>query len=462
MNDSLDADYDALLPAFLALPAEPRATVDAYYRERLYPIAQARVRRDACPEVHTLFLTAGAQPWSVAHSLLATPARHVVFLCTPESQSSAEQAVQLAGLGAHVDRQYPRVDKADMSTVYAAVLHAYRALGEPTDVVVDVTSGTKAMTAASSSVAMILRARLRYIESELLRPGHFGHERVHELSHPLVVMGDLQRREAEQHFDKLAFDRAATLFDDLHARGAPDHLFAERAEISRAYADWDALRFSEAEKRLGAVLARVRSHRGIDPLRAQADRLTAQHGRLGELARNPSTVVFLRFLMSYARRREAQGLLDAAALVHYRSIEESVQARLREAHGIDPGAATPEAFARAAAGAGVEDLLAAYNAVATKPEHQLTALPEKVSLMIGWTLLRALRDPLTRSINTEQLTGRVEIRNRSVFAHGRATLARKDFDKLVAIATEVRTQYAALVGIELPSSDPEFDFISLA
>lgn len=463
LGKSLDADYEALIPEFLALPAELRAAVDAYYRDKLYPIAQARMRRDACPEVHTLFLTVGGQPWSVAHSLLATPARHVVFLCTEESQKSAEEAVQLAGLAPEVDRRYARVDKADMRTVYAEILKAYRSLGEPADVAVDVTSGTKAMTAAASSAAMILRARLRYIESvPLARTGYLGRERIHELEHPLVVMGDLQRQEAEQHFDKLAFERAASLFDGLHEQGAPDYLYPERAALARAYADWDALRFADAEAKIGAILLRVRNHRGIDPLRFHIDRLTAQQARLGELARDPATAVFLRFLVSYARRREAQGLLDTAALVHYRSIEETVQARLRETYGIEPGAATQDAYAAAAQRAAVGDLLAAYNSLVNKLEQRLDALPSKISLMIGWTLLRALGDPLTKDLKTDRLMGRVDVRNKSVFAHGRATLARREFDELVKIAQEIRGRYVELAGITISTPDPEFDFITYA
>lgn len=462
MTESLEAAYEALIPEFLALPADPRAAVDAYYRERLYPLAQERMRRHACAPVEVLFLTAGGQPWSIALSLLATPAKHVVFLCTERSHREAEEAVRLAGLSSDIDRQYPRVDQANPVPVYTKILEAYRTYGEPRDIAVDITSGTKSMTAAASSAAMVLGARQRYIGSEQLRPGHFGREKIYELEHPLKIMGDLERREAERHFNELTFDRAADLFDTLHEQGAPDFLYPERAAIARAYGDWDALRFAEAGSRLGTVLARVRNHRGIDPLKARQGELAAQQARLVELANAPSTAVFLRFLVSYARRREAQGLLDAAALVHYRSIEETVQARLREAHGVDASGATEEAYANAAERAGVKDLLAEHNRIAGKPERALSALPTKVSLMTGWTLLRALKDQLTEGVNTERLRGRVDRRNRSVFAHGRATLAREDYDRLVEVAEEIRARYASLAGIELPKPDLEFDFINFA
>lgn len=465
------AAYEEAVARFEQLAPGEGALLQEFYETSILPLALERIRALTAARgwsrepVDVLLLTAGTQHFSLSVSLAMTPARFVGFLCTDDSLPSAERAVAaVLQQRSPVPRyQYANVGPADPVAVYRTILEMHRDR-RPASVVVDITSGTKAMTAAASSAAMVLGAPQRYVESLPLRHrGFFGREQPHELPHPLAEMGDLVRAEAERLFDRGAFERAAEMFADLHRRGAPGYRYDERAKLARAYAEIDALRFASAEGHFGAEELSRLVHRGdaVDPLCGQAPRLEAQFARVRELAEpRPGDETLLRYLTAYARRREGQGLYDAAALVHYRTIEVCIAARLA-ARGIDVNQIAPAAIGAAAA-AEPAAVLARFNEVGGRTEYRLAAWPAKLGLAQGWTLLAALDDALPRAIAAERLFGQVRARNESIFAHGFRPITEKSFRSFVALAAEVRRAAATLHGWSLPEPDEEFEFVVLS
>lgn len=462
MSETTLADQ---LARFEALPTDtPHGDLVAFYEREVFPLARVEAQAHAIAPVDLLFVTAGAQHYSIALSLEASPAKQVVLLCTDVSQANAVRAAQLV-LDPSAVPLYARVDLADPLSVYSAILDAFRRFGSPSRVAVDITSGTKAMTAAASSSAVVLGATQRYIESQPLKQrGFFGREKVHTLDHPLVRMGDLQRVEAERHFDHLALDRAEALFRELHRLGAPRYLYAERAELAVAYRHCDALRFSDAADAIERALPRVRNAIDkTDPLTRESERLARQVTALRTLARGDDTPALLRFFMAYARRREAQQLYDAAALVHYRTIELAIQRRLRDTWGLDPDKAMAASWLDAATKAGFADLGAFCDRYAKdnpkKDKLDPDAMPPYATLMLGWLTLRVFNDPLTSAVKADKLEGETVARNKSIFAHGTQPLTPEAYAKFAQTAAAIRTRFADLSGFALPTPDDDYDFV---
>lgn len=464
--------YDEAVAEFTQMsPSVGESVLREYYDRELFARSRARLRAAAKAQVDVLILTAGGQHYSPTLSLELSPAKMVVFLCTEESLASADRAAQLV-LGADVVRRIEMVEKASATSVYTAVLRSYETCrsrvepgARPLEVAVDITSGTKAMTAALSSAAMVIAAAQRYVEgTPSVHRGYVVREQPHEIEHPLKAMGDLQRREAERLFDNLALEHAEALFRDLDRRGAPGYRYRERALLAQAYQEVDRLRFDEAAKLLGEALPRLGSRLGTtDPLCEEAPRLERQRAVLEELAQpgKARTEIFLRFLVAYADRRAKQGLLDAAALVHYRTIELAIQHRLG-VHGVEAENATPEAYDTAARARGLDaaGLLSAFNRLAGG-EYKQAELPAKLALAQGWTMLGALGDPLAAGDLTRKVLGQTKARNASIFAHGYKPLAAKDFEAFRATAAEVRGRLAELERWSLPAPDPDMEHVRL-
>jgi len=464
----IDEVYDEALRRFDALPGGNDDDLRNFYESVVMPCARERVLALAAragfstAPVDLLLVTAGRQPYSMMLSLAATPARFVAFLCTDESLSHAERA--WAGLDATPYprlHEYARVDRADPLSVYREVLRIFQRV-RPSSIVVDITSGTKAMTAAASAAAVVIGARQRYIESlPTKHRGFYGREQPHDLPHPLIEMGDLTRREAERLFNRLALDQAAAIFSELHQRGAPGYRYHERARLAQAYIEADALRFSQAAAMFGEDdLARLSRSAAInDPITAHLHRLATQRARFLELAAPaPPDETLLRFLVAYARRRALQGLFDAAALVHYRTIELCIATRLGT-HGIDTNDVREDALANAA-GCSARELMTRYNRARRNAEFRLHRWPSRLGLAQGWMLLAVLNDPLANSTDAKRLFGQVRARNESIFAHGRKPLSPASYESFAALAAQIRTAAASLQGWALPTPDPEFDFIT--
>lgn len=447
--------------------APDRETAARLYAERLFPLALARVAGMG-GDAALLVLTVGDQPWSVALSLSATRSPRVLAIHTERSEPNLDRALDLLP-GPRPEVLRKRVDKADSTKVYEAIREGLDALGVPAeDVVVDFTSGTKAMTAGASTFAGFRRLRQVYVTSERLAGAAdrlFGREEVHRVDHPLVALGDPDREAAEQAFDAGDFALAERVFVELDEARVPAFHFAARARLARAYRSWDTLAFTEAANGLDEVataLSRAqRRHVARERLVEHADRLREQAGHCRTLAaatrharpaaQPEQANALLRWLLAGARRATSRRL-DLAALLTYRALELTLQRRLA-VHGLDASDFRPPDPA---------DLLARYNRVAG-PKHAADELPDKLGLAQAWTVLTALGDaPLgAAAVPRDRLFGVIEARNHSVLAHGFRTVSGTTVDSLRDVVLTIATPVAAADQLPLPNPDDGFDFVRL-
>lgn len=468
----MDDEYSRALAEVEAAP--DRETAQRLYQERLFPLALARIQGKG-GRASLLVLTVGNQPWSVALSLAATRAPRVLAIHTVESERNLVKALSLLPPELKPEEERRRlVERADSTQVYQAIREALDRIALPLeDVVIDFTSGTKAMTAGASTFAGFRRLRQVYVASEPLQGeaarGLFGRERVHQVDHPLVVLGEPDRLEAERAFQAGNFDLAARLFEELERARVPGFHFAARARLARAYQKWDTLGFAEAAQELGKIVddleAAPRSNLRHESLLDQVDRLREQADHCQTLAQaikdrkdkgspsaQPKQVnALLRWLLAGARRATPRRL-DLAALLTYRALELALQRRLA-VHGLDASNFQPN---------DPEELLERYNGLAGE-RHTLAKFPDKLGLAQSWFLLLALRDPVIQDadIRDDRLLGVIEARNHSVLAHGFGTVSEKTVNNLREVVVAVARRVVDDDRLPLPDPDDGFDFVRL-
>jgi CRISPR-associated protein (TIGR02710 family) len=406
-----------------------------------------------------LVLPTGTQPYSVALALALHPAAHVVLLHTEDSLRHARRAVDLAGVDRDTVRERP-VAKAGSAEVYRAVSDVRRQFPDAV-ITVDITSGTKAMTAGASAVAGHLVLPQSYIETTAWVGRFGGLEEAHDVPNPLVVFGDARRVEAERAFADGRFEFAAGVFRELGTAAVPGYQWSARERLADAYAAWDRLELGRAARLLGEAATSLRHtvalHApGDGPLFAarsriegQADAARTLNGAFQRTARPAAdaqqATLVLRYLLGRARRAPP----DLAALFSYRALELCAQRRLA-VHGIDvANPLYPDA----------EALLVRYNALVPE-RHHVATLPAKLGLVQGWTLARALPDPVVVRCGTAALD-HAEKRNASVYAHGFSALDERISTAFLEAVRPVALAVAAADDQEFPWPDDLFRPVDL-
>lgn len=205
-------DLDRLEEELVALAATDAAAAMAAYKAHYTSMAAAYVREYEARPAGVFVLTVGAQPDSVTLSLLATPAQNVYFLHTDESGGNADRAAEVAGLTAQVHKRH--VGKVDPLSIYQTVSQILSA-HPGADVLLDMTSGAKSMTAALAAAGYLqgpdARLVLRYVDSDSVK-GMFFYCRVLDLEHPVVGLGEHERRAAVSAYAAGRYTQSADFF----------------------------------------------------------------------------------------------------------------------------------------------------------------------------------------------------------------------------------------------------------
>jgi len=454
--ESLDAARSRA--ADLVREAADGPTAIRIYEEAYFPTAIAWMKTRAEP-CDTLVVTVGHQHWSVALSMVRHPATEVVAVCSSSTEAVAIRAGELAGRPAH-SIQRRTVHPHRSIEVYREI----RAVAERSKgrkVVVDISSGTKPMTAGASTAAGFFRMPQAYISAQSLRPDTElrGLEDVHTLDHPLAVFGDDVRREAEQAHDQGLYEVAARSFDDLDKVRAPDFHDGARAHLSRACGHWRGLRFVAAAEEFDAArsaLEAARPHLRREPLVGVSGRLGEQSNAALMLARatardsrTPHHPELAATMMRYLLQLPAWGHGDTGltALLAYRALEAALQRRLA-IHGLDADAPDYTSLPG--------DLLDRFNAVAGS-RYAVQELPSKIACAQAYSLLATLGDAVVEGgIPAKQFADRTQIRNQSVFTHGYRVIEERDLSGLRDIAGQIVDKTLRADGFERPASDAVF------
>lgn len=423
----------------------------AYYDTEVFPLVKqsfvARFRRGDRPGVQGLIMPVGTSPEPIILSILALQPQAVVFLPTPQTLQHLKRIIQETDLKPQQYR-HETIDGSDVLEIYRKIHHTLLAWKDLASVGIDITAGKKVMSAACAIAGTLRNLRIFYVDNENYLPKYRrpdpGTESLVLLPNPLEVFGDLEEEEARQLFRSGDYRGASERWQHLAERIPDPREATFFASLARAYASWEEMDYEGAASALSAAKQRLLQYASERPaLRPHLSLLQDQEAILHTLqssilALRQDTSLDLDFLRNreavhtlaldlwaYAERRIFKRQFTMAALILYRIAELLAQGRLAT-YGIDPSDATYTDLTIS-----TDDLLAAVNRQRSSSKlEQLKELPLKIAFLDGYTLLSALKDPFTHSLNLLRLNGRMKLRNSSIFAHGFKFLQEKSVEDM--------------------------------
>ncbi len=411
---------------------------------------------------HTLLiLTVGGSPEPIVASLRHWRPARVRFVTSPETTATVGTAIVPAAVAAGCALDPGRYeiaevpDSQDLTACVARLrlltpeVEAWLARGDDFEVVVDLTAGTKCMTAALVLQGQRWPCRFSYVGgTDRTKAGVgvvvTGTEKVLHTGNPWDALGFQAVDDAVLLFDRGSFTAAVGGLDQaLRAQenAAMKRSLATLKSLIEAYAAWDRFDHAGALSRLRNLAGNANDLTALfgaeraGRILADVDRHRSHLQALGE-PRAPSPALVLD-LLGNARRRAAEGRHDDAVARLYRAIEATGQARLAERHALpDTGAVPLDRIP--------EPLRATWSA---RAGGGLV----KIGLQDAFALLQALGDDVGARFFSQGLGEQrspLTARNASILAHGFQPVGEKVFHRLW-------TDALALAGVSA-DDPPEF------
>ena len=395
----------------------------------------------------------------------------ILFIYTDKSEETLNKVIEYCQLKA-TDYDKQKVNEIDPIDIYRVIKQAYLKWNRPDRMYIDFTGGTKAMSAAAALAGAMINVQMVYVASEDylvdFRKPNPGSENLIYIENPLAVFGDLEIDKAIALFGKYNFsgakERLETLQDTIPEPDMRQQLHFVYL-LADAYDAWDALEFKRAKACMTELYRQLRRDVRMHPDFLLADRIEqirAQEHQLQKLSEIPKLIsmkknedilktkeiiVPLMFTMQMnAETREKQGKLDMATLLLYRLLEMMEQRGL-SSHDLFVSEMQYEKIKineedfpelkEATAQEKVEWLRNEVNSIKDQifKNNRAHYLPDPVSLMDGYIILAAMKDPLLIPKNGDSLSilkrmrSVVFLRNNSIFAHGLGPVSEGDYKK---------------------------------
>ncbi|MBW4700413.1 hypothetical protein [Micromonospora sp. RL09-050-HVF-A] len=397
----------------------------------MYPevieIARRNSRDVDCPQVDLLVSLAGFSPETTVLAFeLLRPARLLVISSDNSRSKVNVISEMLSGRITFSDFQHQYVDPVDVSEIYDIVKKAVfpRPGARPISAIIDITGGKKVMSAGAALAAAQLDLRMCYIDSEFdpeMRQAVPGTERLCVLQNPTVIFGDKGMDAAREMFRSGVYAGAAARFGELSlsmSEPAQARFLCDLSALYQAWCDLDTPALPDLVARVRTRLVDQRS--GLKPEVGQ--RLLQQLDFVHRLVERDRSALLLNYFLLGEHYQQFHRY-DFAALLYYRTIEESLSERMRRAYGGFEGGHPDYRLLDA----DVDGLTARYQAASRElfgGRRGTAALPWKVGLIDALLLLHCVDDALLPAAKVADLGGvghirsLVEVRNRSVLAHG--------------------------------------------
>lgn len=431
---------------------------------------------------------------------LLLPGR-ILFIYTEKSEETLDKVIEYCNLkAAEYDKQ--KVNEIDPIDIYRVIKQAYMKWERPERMYIDFTGGTKAMSAAAALAGAMINVQMVYVASDDylvdFRKPNPGSENLIYIDNPLAVFGDLEIDKAIALFKKFNFSGARERLESLQ-ESIPDPDMRQQLHfiflLADAYDAWDALEFGRAWKSMAELYRQlkrdVRMHPDfiladkIDQIKAQEDqlkKLSCIHDmikgkRSNEILNTKEIIYPLMFTMYMnAETREQQGKLDMATLLIYRLLEMIEQRRL-SGYGLFVSEMHYEemkidekkfSFLKDADSARkVEWLRDEVRDIRMKIYNNVRSvyLPDPVSLLDGFIILAALKDPLMIPVKgnsialLKRMRSVVHLRNNSIFAHGLGPVGENDYIKFRDFVLEMFKHFCKIEKIKVSEYKDIFTWI---
>ena len=452
-----------------------RKEADAYYDLNLMNLIEEdfvkRNSRFLKEKVHHLVVSVGTSYEPVVLNISLMKPDKILFLYTETSHTTLNKIVEYCELKP-TDYEKKQVSEVDPIDIYREIKNAYLAWNRPERMYIDFTGGTKAMSAACALAGAMVDVQMVYVASDDylvdFRKPNPGSEKLVYVENPLSVFGELETEKALELFYEYNFVGAAEKIDLIKENIPNPNKRQELTFIhllSLAYGCWDSLDFSGAYKSMKELCRQLdRDGRNFasnilvkksDVLNRQKQYLEilSQIGALirkkkqREILNNREMIIALMFSMGMnAMTRQEQGKNDMATLLMYRLLEMIEQRRLSRYNlfvsdmdydNVMPDLSLTPELKGVSSGEKIKYMRGEVLEIRKKVfgDRASDYLPNPVSLLDGFILLSALRDPIIYREGTERINllkkmrSMVYLRNNSIFAHGLGPVALADYER---------------------------------
>lgn len=441
--EELSAQWLDLLKA-----KEDQKAVDLYCQElipALLPGLQAtfREKHGREPRFDALVSLLGFTPETVVLAYQFTSPKAFAVLHTKETAQLLDQVVRYTQVPIASFYHEP-FEEEPSRDIYLALERALRRFPRGARIAIELTGGKKTMGGALAVAAGMLDIDLIYIDYRDYMPAFRkpmpSSTYIHLVENPMKasvdLFGGLEIVRALEFFNLGKLEAAEELLSEAAKRMGNPRVAELCAGLARFYSLWNAFDFTGAAQTATDLFENaLRFHQDVaSTITFNLHRLKLQLDTVRKLAASERQAMLLNFFFT-AERYESNDQHDIAALLYYRTLEDTFANRLQDRLPTFQRDEPDYSLFNQDRG----ELVRLYNEARMrliKGAAPIAELPGRLAFLDTCTLLDALKDECFSSISRPRLVGLAEVRNYSIFAHGTRPMTAASVDGLKKLARE--------------------------
>ncbi|QSZ27582.1 TIGR02710 family CRISPR-associated protein [Aceticella autotrophica] len=482
MEDKLDVCDDELEKKKEEWKVKQAKDAEDYYYKEIFPLVKKNFELCTCStyqnKYENLIISLGLSFEPLVLTITALKPEKILFLHTRDSNKNLDKVIELTGLS---PSQYitEEIIKDDPADIYRTLKKVYvNRWKSPDKTVIDFTGGTKAMSAGMAMAGAYFKIDLIYVASEYdskMRKPVPGTEELKIVEDPYKVFGDLEKEKGIALFNRNDFVSAGKIFSELERRVA-ERDYAFYKSLSNIYYLWDCMSFHECIEKFEELFSAINSWKPIEKDLEAYKYYNALHQQyelikpLEAISLNDKNdeckyikdknfyVPLIFSIYANALRRGKEGKYDVAILLLYRVLELIAQVRLAS-YEFNVSSPDYSVFSKSE-----EELLSEMNENIKpfKNFREYGDLPRSnMALFDAYVLIKAIGDKLMENIKIKLIYFKVQLRNKSIFAHGFKILQDKDFNNFHEIVKRILTSFCEINDIDFENTYKNYEFIEL-
>ena len=178
---------------------EQRKKAESYYENELMGLIVKEFvknnKEQVYEKVETMIMSVGTSYEPLVLNISLFNPKKILFLYTEKTEKTIDKVVEFCALSSS-DFQKAQVNEVSPLDIYKQIKNAYLMWGSDQKIYIDITGGTKAMSAAAAMAGAVIDIQLVYMGttqylSDFRKPEP-GTETLYYISNPYEVFGDLE------------------------------------------------------------------------------------------------------------------------------------------------------------------------------------------------------------------------------------------------------------------------------
>ena len=457
----LSEEEKALVDKYIELLKTNRKDAEKFYKEEIFPRVLKRIAEQSefvldkiqkiygYEEIVGLIQTVGfsIEPLQMVQEAIGP--EKIFYIATKDTAKIIDQLFKFNELPLSSINHVLLENNVVPEKIYEIIRDKIKSFFEGhKNVVVDITGGKKSISGGALLAANLLRLPVVYVDykkylPELRKPMPFT-EFIHVFEPPETIISDVEEEKIVALLQNYNFSKAYEISNDMSRKARNPLKFFVYKYLAKGYQLWENLNYSSALEQLKMALDATRKYKYKFGSKSQVENniafleeLTkifelqkAQQMPLDSLVLTSeySTTLFIVDFLNRAERLKKLGKFDFCVLLLYRTLELLVQHILYK-YGINPHEPNIKQYLKFASTlkTTIQDIEEAVSMVRKKlfglldtdiKESPKIDFSRKITLLDGAILLKATKIDVFKDFNLDKLRTYVELRNKSVLAHG--------------------------------------------